>query len=88
MSFKDIKHASRRLDFKRSSSGPWGEGKSEVLDGICVACGNYDTELDKNGYCRDIDCRRDRLINALESGEAMCLKNGTILWTPGTKCRI
>lgn len=86
MSFHDIKRGSKKLGFKSKSAGPWGEGKPERDDGV-GKCGHYDVELDKNGYCRDEDCRRDRLIEALHSGEAMRLPNGTILWTIGMKCR-
>jgi len=85
MSFRDIKRSSYKLGFKNKSAGPWGEGKPEKEDGV-GKCGHYDVELTADGYCRDEDCRRDRLIKALHSGEAMRLPNGTILWTPGIKC--
>lgn len=86
MAFGDIKKGSRKLGFKNKSAGPWGEGKPEREDGV-GKCGHYDVELTKDGYCRDEECRRNRLIRALHDGEAMRLEDGTILWTPGTKCR-
>ena len=92
-SFRDIKKVSRRLGIKGKSAGPWGEGKPEAKDGVCPACKQYDVELDKNGYCRDNDCKHDRLVKALIAGEAMKLPptpeepDGRIIWTPGTKLR-
>ena len=81
-----IKKETRRLGVKAKSAGPWGEGKPEANDGVCISCKTYDVELTEGGYCRDDDCKRDRLIKALYAGEAMKLPNGTILWTPGVKC--
>lgn len=86
--FQDIKRASRRMGIKSTSAGPWGKGKFEkgYTDGVGL-CGHYDVELDRFNNCRDEDCRRDRLIKALHTGEAMKLPNGTLLWTPGTIIR-
>ncbi len=86
-SFTDVKRNSKSLGFNRSSTGPWGEGKPEAEGGVCPACKQYDVELDKFGYCRDEDCKRERLIEALHSGEAMKLGSGDIVWTPGQKLR-
>ena len=85
-SWEDIKRESRRIGFKQKSAGPWGEGKPEAPDGV-GKCGHYDVELDKNGYCRDEECRRDRVIRALHDGEAMMSPSGTLIWTPGTTIR-
>jgi len=87
--FHDIKKVSGRMGIKKKSAGPWGEGKAEegYRDGMCPACGHYDTEMDRFGYCRDEDCKRERFIKALHTGEAMKLPNGTIIWTPGTVIR-
>lgn len=86
--FKDIKKASRRIGINSTSAGPWGSGKPEegYKDGVGL-CGHYDVELDKFNYCRDEDCKRERLIKALHTGEAMKTPDGTILWTPGTIIR-
>lgn len=88
-SFRDIKRASRVLGIKSSSSGPWGEGRPDrkYKDGVCPACGNYDVELDKFNYCRDEECKRKRLVNALHIGEAIRTPDGTIIWTHGTIIR-
>ncbi|KKL04516.1 hypothetical protein LCGC14_2615260 [marine sediment metagenome] len=86
-SFRDIKRASGRLGFSRSSVGPWNEGKPEAEDGVCPKCKQYDVELDMNGYCRDENCRRERLVKALQEGEAMKTSEGVIVWTPGLKLR-
>ena len=86
MSWKNIKRETQRVGFKQKSAGPWGEGKPEGEDGT-GKCGHYDVELDKFGYCRDEDCKRDRLIQALHDGEAFKSPTGTIIWTPGTKIR-
>lgn len=87
-SFRDIKRVSRFLGIKSKSAGPWGEGKPEgdYKDGVGL-CGHYDVELDKFNNCRDEECRRERLINALHTGEAMRAPNGTIIWTHGTIIR-
>ena len=43
-------------------------------------CGHYG-ELDKNSYCMDDDCRRDRLVKALIDGKARMLSDGyTLVW--------
>ena len=86
MSLMGIKISTKRLGWKAKSAGPWGEGRPSSKDGI-GRCGHYDVELDDNGYCRDEDCRYNRLIEALKSGEAMKTPDGTILWTPGIKIR-
>lgn len=86
MGLMGIKLSTKRLGFKGKSAGPWGEGKPE-RDGGVGLCGHYDEELDNMGYCRDEDCKRDRLIEALYKGEAMKTSDGTIIWTPGQKLR-
>lgn len=48
-------------------------------DGVCK-CGHWDAEPDANGYCRDRDCRADRLVKALQAGKAFRLKDGTLVW--------
>ena len=85
-SFWDIKKASRKLGIKSKSAGPWGEGKPEADDGV-GKCGHYDVELTKEGFCRDDDCKYERLVQAFKDGEAMKLPNGNIVWTPGHKIR-
>lgn len=85
-SFRDIKRASRVLGIKNKSAGPWGIGKPEAIDGV-GHCGHYDVELDKFGYCRDEECKKERLSNALHSGEAIKTPDGSIIWTHGSKIR-
>jgi len=86
---KDLRRASRKIGFKQQSAGPWELSQSKELkhkDGVCPACNEYDTELNKFGFCREIDCKRDRVVSALKRGEAMMLPNGTLLWMQdGTK---
>ncbi len=83
------KKASYKLYFKSSSTGPWRDGNpkhesnSDGGVGAIMACGHYDLHDDGMGYCRDEECRRNRLIEAFKKGEAMKLPNGNIVWTPG-----
>jgi hypothetical protein len=86
MGLMGIKLSTRKLGFKGKSAGPWGEGRQEKEDGVGI-CGHYDVELDEHGYCRDEECRYNRLIDALKKGEAMKTPDGTIVWTPGQKIR-
>jgi hypothetical protein len=88
MALMGLKRESRRMGHKTKSAGPWDEGAidSKYKDGV-GKCGHYDVELDRFGYCRDEECRRERLVKALHSGEAMRLPNGTLLWTPGHRIR-
>ena len=82
-----LKKSSRKLGFKSKSTGPWGDGDvKDSADGVGL-CGHYDVELDSHGYCRDENCKHERLVKALYNGEAMMTKNGTLVWTPGSKIR-
>ena len=80
-----------KLNIKFHSTGPWTEGvRKHVLNedggvGFVCKCNHYDLESDKFGYCRDEDCRYTRMVRAFYSGEAIKLKDGTIVWTPGNK---
>ena len=86
---KDLKQFSRRIGFKSSSAGPWNDvnSKPEENNNDVGKCGHYDIELSSDGYCRDENCRRARLKRALETGEAIRIPNGNIIWYPGTKIR-
>jgi len=86
MALMGLKRETKRMGFKQKSAGPWDEGKPEREHGI-GKCGHWDSELDAHGYCRDEDCRRERLIKALHNGEAMKAPTGVIIWTPGQKIR-
>lgn len=55
-----------------------GAVESEAVEHECK-CGHYDTP-DRFGFCRDEDCRKDRLVKALLEGKAQRLKDGTIIW--------
>lgn len=57
----------------------------DSIDGNCPACGQYDQELDRDGYCRDDLCKHKRIVHALMFGEARMLPNGTFIWTKGVK---
>lgn len=39
--------------------------------GVCPMCGNWDSELNKDGYCRDEECRRGRQLIAYAQGSAL-----------------
>ena len=91
-----LKKFSKRLEIKDKTSGPFGGGTDGYPRGVMNEtggvgaigfCGHYGEELDKLGNCRDSDCRYQRLIKAFYNGEAMKLKNGNIVWTPGFKIR-
>lgn len=86
---KDLDKSSRRMGFKQSSAGPWENSLSKdltAIDGVCKACGEYDVQLTKDGFCRDDECKTERLAEAFKRDEAVRLPNGTIVWmTDGTK---
>ena len=86
MALMGLKREARRMGFKNKSAGPWDEGKAEKEHGV-GKCGHWDSQLDDMGYCRDEDCRRERLIKALHNGEAMMTSTGVLLWTPGQKLK-
>jgi hypothetical protein len=65
--------------------GPWNEYTEDSLGGTCLACGSYEQELDKDGFCRREGCRHARIVQALQTGEARMLADGTFLWTPGVQ---
>jgi len=83
---KDRKSA-RRMGFKSSSTGPWNDVNDNYGDcsGVCPACGLWHTELGSDGYCREDQCKHDRLIAALKNGEARMTPTGVLIWTPGDK---
>ena len=90
MALEGLKRASSRLLIKTKSAGPWDEisekERGRYHDGVGL-CGHYDVELDHLGYCRDEECKRERVIEALHTGEAMMTKDGMLVWTPGVKIR-
>jgi hypothetical protein len=90
MALEGLKKMTSRMLIKTKSAGPWDEitekERGKYHDGVGL-CGHYDVELDALGYCRDEECRRDRLHKALLTGEAMMTKEGIIVWTPGLKIR-
>jgi hypothetical protein len=92
MALEGLYKTTRRMGIKTKSAGPWDEiSKKEMgrfTDGVGgEGCGHYDTELDPFGYCRDEDCRYNRIVAAIKSGEAMMNKEGVLIWTPGIKIR-
>ena len=90
MALDGLKKACMKMQIKTKSAGPWDEisekEKGRYHDGVGL-CGHYDVELDEFGYCRDEDCKWERFMKALQTGEAMKTKEGLIVWTPGTKIR-
>lgn len=90
MALVGLKKAASRLLIKSKSAGPWDEisekERGKYHDGVGL-CGHYDVELDENGYCRDEDCKFQRLLKALQSGEAMKTEDGLLIWTPGIKIK-
>lgn len=80
---KDLRKMSRMAGFKQQSAGPWELSQSDQIkykDSEYPACHKYDTQPDKFGFCRNNECRGDRLIGALMRGEARRLSNGTLIW--------
>jgi len=75
----DLDKLARRMGIRGTGDvfqGPSGlEGIGEV-----GKCGHWDSEYDRYGYCRDLDCRANRLVEALKAGRARKLPDGTILW--------
>jgi hypothetical protein len=45
-------------------------------DGVCRYCNTYDSQLDRHGFCREDDCRVDRLKRALT--QSYSLKTGRL----------
>jgi hypothetical protein len=90
MALEGLRRSCFKMQIKSKSAGPWSEviikDTDKYKDGVGT-CGHYDVELDALGYCRDEECRRDRLTAALYAGEAMKMKDGTIVWTPGFKIK-
>ena len=90
---QDMSKTKKKLGIKEYSTGPWQEGVSKhTLNadgtvGVICKCSHWDLESDRMGYCRDENCRYERLVKAFYNGEAVKLKNGTILWCPGVKIR-
>jgi hypothetical protein len=81
---RDITH---RMAIKSHSTGPWDyKAFDESKGGRCKACGGFEFELDETGHCHDDDCRRNRIVIALQKGEAMMTDKGVLVWTPGIKC--
>jgi hypothetical protein len=76
---KDLRKYSYRMGLKGASGiykRPDGlEGEGEV-----GKCGHWDAEYDWLGYCRDEQCRKNRIAAALRSGKAARLSDGTIVW--------
>lgn len=49
-------------------------------EGETGRCGHWDAEYDARGYCRDATCKAARLTQALQSGDAWRMPDGTIMW--------
>ena len=90
---QDLWKAQNKLNIKDHSAGPWMDGvRSSALNkdgtvGYVGKCGHWDWETDRFGFCRDEECRRERFIQALYKGEAMMLKDGSIVWCNGVVIR-
>lgn len=84
-----VKKFTRKMGFGNSQGQLFGGSvdRAKYRDGIGL-CGHYDTELDAGGFCRDDDCRHERLVKALKEGRAMKVGD-TIVWNtamePGVK---
>jgi len=48
--------------------------------GCCKSCDEWDSELDKFGYCRRQGCRADRLVADLKRNKARMQPDGTLIW--------
>lgn len=89
---RDLKAHSRRQGTLKAC---WPDSTDEVSD-KCPAC-DYFEPLDAFGFCRTDECRRNRLVKALEKGEAMMVlspdpenpgrKQSVLVWTPGQNIR-
>jgi len=89
---KDLKANSRR---QGSLKACWPDARDDVSD-KCPECGYYGP-LDAFGFCRTDECRRNRLVAALNKGEAMMVlspdpenpgrKQSVLVWTPGRNIR-
>jgi hypothetical protein len=90
MALEGLKKMTSKMLVKSTSAGPWynlsDEQKGKFRDGVGL-CNHYDTELDSLGFCRDEECRRNRVMKALHSGEAMMTPDGVLVWCPGVKIR-
>ena len=48
-----------------------GNGIGEPNAGQCKCCGEWETDLSKEGYCRDEKCKRGRQLLKLAAGQAV-----------------
>ena len=48
-----------------------GSGVGCPRAGNCKLCGEYESELTKDGYCRDEKCKRGRLLLKWAEGKAV-----------------
>ena len=86
---EDLWKTRNKLSIKDHATGPWMDGvarrslNADGTVGYVAKCGHWDWETDNFGFCRDEECRRERFIKALHTGEAMMLPNGFIVWCPG-----
>ena len=62
----------------------------EAQDGICNHCDKYNSELDKEGYCRydkyevgGGDCWHSRAVQAIHEGKAFMSPSGQFVWFQG-----
>jgi hypothetical protein len=51
----------------------------QALDGV-GRCGHWDSELDRYGFCRDSQCRHDRVIKAVQNGKARMTTEFGLVW--------
>ena len=80
MALEGLKKHTRKMGVKGQGDLYGGSvNHAKWRDGV-GRCGHYDTELDSGGFCRDQDCRHDRLVQALKDGRARKVEDGTIVW--------
>jgi len=53
-----------------------GEGVKCERSGCCKGCGEWDSDLSKDGYCRDDSCKHQRHLLALAQGKAVIYYDG------------
>ena len=57
-----------------------GAGVKCERDGVCKCCGQYESDLTKEGYCRDEECKRGRDLLKLAAGQAVWADGQGKVW--------
>jgi hypothetical protein len=74
------KHTQAHMRLRSGTASIVAPAEGREGEGEVGRCGHWDAEYDGHGYCRDRDCKSDRLVKALQSGSAWRMPDGTLIW--------